>query len=124
MRVCCGVPWWRRVGSTDNLTETSPLPETTTAPAEPQPHAQADTPAPDTAPSPDRAEAAPSQGRLECQPSVTPGHPDPARSDRAHPALMSGEGTDPIRLNGRMMACTLPMMFPPGTVPWNSSPMW
>ena len=36
----------------------------------------------------------------------------------------SGEGTVPIRLNGRMIARTLPMMFSSGTVPWNSSPMW
>ncbi len=75
MRVCCGVPWWRRVGSTDNLTETSPLPETTTAPAEPQPHAQADTPAPDTAPSPDRAEAAPPAPGLPGDATAS-GHPD------------------------------------------------
>lgn len=81
----------------------------------------------------DRAETSTGQGCLQRQPAVATGHPDPARKDDipgplrscpAHPALMSGEGTVPIRLNGRMIARTLPMMFSSGTVPWNSSPMW
>ena len=81
----------------------------------------------------DRAETSTGQGCFQRQPAVATGHPDPAgksdsprplRSCPAHPALMSGEGTVPIRLNGRMIARTLPMMFSSGTVPWNSSPMW
>ncbi len=81
----------------------------------------------------DRAETSTGEGCLQRQAAVATGHPDPAgkgdsprplRSCPAHPALMSGEGTVPIRLNGRMIARTLPMMFSSGTVPWNSSPMW
>jgi superfamily II DNA/RNA helicase len=71
MRVCCGMPCRRRVGSTDNLTETSPLPETMTAQAEPNPHAAAEpdphasaepaapNPEPEAAAAPAEADAAP-----------------------------------------------------------------
>lgn len=64
------------------------------------------------------------QRRLEGEPAVTPRHPYTAGTDPVHPALMSGEEIEPIRSNGRMIACTLPITFSSGTVPWNSSPMW
>src|SRR5690606_28147465 len=81
----------------------------------------------------DGTEAPPGQRGLEGQPTVPAGHthpagqqpvPGPLRPGPGHPAEMSGEGTDPILLSGRMTARTLPMMLSPGTVPWNSSPMW
>ena len=69
------------------------------------------------------------QGRFQCQSPALPGHADPTGkhgggTSQTHPTLMSGEETVPIRLNGRMIACTFPMIFSSGIDPWNSSPMW
>lgn len=72
----------------------------------------------------DRPESTPTQSRLEGEPAVAPGHPGAAGEDPGHPAWISGEEMLPIRSKGRMMACTFPMTFSSGTVPWNSSPMW
>ena len=72
----------------------------------------------------DRAQTPTAERRLEGQATLAPGHADPPRTDPVHPAWMSGEETVPIRPNGRMIAWTFPMMFSPGIVPWNSSPMW
>ena len=82
----------------------------------------------------DGTQPPPGERGLQREPAVPAGHPRPggqqAVPSRAlgtcpgHPALMSGEETVPIRSNGRMIACTLPMMFSAGTVPWCSSPMW
>lgn len=69
-------------------------------------------------------ETTPTQCCFECEPTFSPRHPYPTGTDPVHPALMSGVGIVPIRLKGRMMACTLPMTLLCGTVPWNSSPIW
>lgn len=77
----------------------------------------------------DRAQTPAGQGRLQGQPPAPPGHADAAGkrgrgTSQTHPTLMSGEETVPIRLKGRMIACTFPMMFSSGIDPWNSSPVW